>query len=146
MMLRLVLIVVQLKLLFGEVDLLVPRKKIRALLGLNKEDKKSKAFGNKSIGLQHQSCNSSSNSSSGDSSRSSSFGKKTISSSLKSKVFPFGREVILQKPRSSSTQKRKLGDVEQAAFLLMALSCGSFCNKYNNYASIRNKFVDHMKT
>ncbi|XP_009768393.1 GATA transcription factor 15-like [Nicotiana tabacum] len=122
------------------------RKKIRALLGLNKEDKKSKAFGNKSIGLQHQSCNSSSNSSSGDSSRSSSFGKKTISSSLKSKVFPFGREVILQKPRSSSTQKRKLGDVEQAAFLLMALSCGSFCNKYNNYASIRNKFVDHMKT
>ncbi|XP_009615645.1 GATA transcription factor 15-like [Nicotiana tabacum] len=118
------------------------RKKIRALLGLNKEDKKPKksmAFGNKSIGLQHQSCNSSSNS---EDSRSNNFGKKTVSS-LKRKVFPFGREVILQRPRSSSTQKRKLGEVEQAAFLLMALSCGSFCNKYNNYVSIRN---DHMKT
>ncbi|OIT03177.1 PREDICTED: GATA transcription factor 15-like [Nicotiana attenuata] len=117
------------------------RKKIRALLGLNKEDKKPKksmAFGNKSIGLQQQSCNSSSYSSSGDS-KNSNFGKKNVSSSLKREVFPFGKEVILQRPRSSSTQKRKLGEVEQAAFLLMALSCGSFCNKYNNYASIRNK-------
>ncbi|MCD7454629.1 hypothetical protein HAX54_025375 [Datura stramonium] len=107
------------------------RKKRRALLGLDKEDKKLKksvAFGHKSIGLQHhlnQSCNSSSSSSSGDS-RSSNFVKNIVSSSLKKKLLPFGKEVVLQRPR---TQKRKLGEVEQAAFLLMALSCGRWNEK-----------------
>lgn len=106
------------------------RKKRRAFLGLNNEDKKSKksvALGHKSIGLQHhlnQSCSSSSNS---EDSKNSNFVKNIVSSSLKKKLLPFGKEeVVMQRPRSRSTQKRKLGEVEQAAFLLMALSCGSF--------------------
>ncbi|XP_060212693.1 GATA transcription factor 16-like [Lycium barbarum] len=95
-------------------------KNRRGLLGLKKEDKKPK----KSVSFGNKSCNSSS-SSSGDS-RSSNFVKNIVSSSLKKKLLPFGKEEkVLQKPRSSSTQKRKLGEVEQAAFLLMALSCGS---------------------
>ncbi|KAJ8540380.1 hypothetical protein K7X08_030299 [Anisodus acutangulus] len=111
-------------------------KNRRGLLGLNKEDKKSKksvAIGHKNIELHHhlnQKCNSNSSSSStstsGDS-KSSNFVKNIVSSSLKKKFLPFGREkVVLQRPRSSSTQKRKkLGEVEQAALLLMAISCGS---------------------
>ncbi|XP_055811284.1 GATA transcription factor 15-like isoform X2 [Solanum dulcamara] len=107
------------------------RKKRRAFLGLNNEDKKLKksvALGHKSIGLQHhlnQSCSSSSNS---EDSRNSNFVKNIVSSSLKKKLLPFGLEVVMQRPRSRSrsTQKGKLGEVEQAAVLLMALSCGSF--------------------
>lgn len=105
------------------------RKKRRAFLGLNNEDKKSKksaALGHKSTGLQNhlnQSCSSSSNS---EDSKNSNFVKNIVSSSLKKKLLPFGKEVVLQRPRSRSTQKKKLGEVEQAAFLLMALSCGSF--------------------
>ncbi|KAK4338919.1 hypothetical protein RND71_040381 [Anisodus tanguticus] len=97
------------------------RKKRRALLGLNKEDKKSskKSSANKNNN-QNQNQNQSSNSctsSSGDSTSSSNGG--TLS---KKKLSP------LQRPRSNSTHRRnnnKLGEVEQAAFLLMALSCGS---------------------
>ncbi|XP_004239796.1 GATA transcription factor 15-like isoform X2 [Solanum lycopersicum] len=106
------------------------RKKRRAFLGLNNEEKKSKksvVVGHKNIEVQHhlnQSCSSSSNS---DDSKSSNFVKNIVSSSLKKKLLPFGKEeVVMQRPRSRSTQKRKLGEVEQAAFLLMALSCGSF--------------------
>ncbi|KAL3369464.1 hypothetical protein AABB24_010018 [Solanum stoloniferum] len=106
------------------------RKKRRAFLGLNNEEKKSKksvARGHKNNEAQHhlnQSCSSSSNS---EDSKSSNFVKNIVSSSLKKKLLPFGKEeVIMQRPRSRSTQKRKLGEVEQAAFLLMALSCGSF--------------------
>ncbi|CAN4105958.1 unnamed protein product [Withania somnifera] len=98
------------------------RKKRRALLGLDKEDKKSKksvALGHKSIGLNHH-VNQNSNSSSSEGSV-----KSIVSSSLKKKLLPFGKEVVLQRARSRSTQKKKLGEVEQAAFLLMALSCGS---------------------
>ncbi|KAM3268351.1 GATA transcription factor 15 [Capsicum chacoense] len=111
------------------------RKKRRALLGLDKEDKKPKksvSSGHKNIGgLQHpnQSCNSSNSTSGEEDSGSTSFVKNILSSSLKKKLLPFGREEVLQKPRSRSTQKRKLGEVEQAAFLLMALSCGSFYNQ-----------------
>ncbi|KAG5607686.1 hypothetical protein H5410_029178 [Solanum commersonii] len=106
------------------------RKKRRAFLGLNNEEKKSKksvALGHKNNEAQHhlnQSCSSSSNS---EDSKSSNFVKNIVSSSLKKKLLPFGKEeVVMQRPRSRSTQKRKLGEVEQAAFLLMALSCGSF--------------------
>ncbi|MCD7471673.1 hypothetical protein HAX54_012272 [Datura stramonium] len=98
------------------------RKKRRALLGLNKEDKKSKkssASGNRNN--QNQSSGDST-SSSGDSTSSSNGG----GSLLKKKFLPFGREVALQRPRSNSSHRRKpLGEVEQAAFLLMSLSCGS---------------------
>ncbi|KAM3268350.1 GATA transcription factor 16-like [Capsicum chacoense] len=109
------------------------RKKRRALLGLDKEDKKSKksvSSGHKSVGLQHQSNQTSDGSSSSEDSGSNNFVKNIVSSSLKKKLLPFGKEeVVLQKPRSRSTQKRKLGEVERAAFLLMALSCGSFYNQ-----------------
>ncbi|OIT36044.1 gata transcription factor 15, partial [Nicotiana attenuata] len=97
------------------------RKKRRALLGLNKEDKKLK----KSSENKNQ-CSNSSTSSSGDSTSSSS----SNGCLLKKKLLPFGRQVVaLQRPRSRSrsrpTSTHKLGEVEQAAFLLMALSCGS---------------------
>lgn len=104
------------------------RKKRRALLGLNKEDKKSKKSSNKSIVNHHQ------NQSSNSSSSTSSSGESTMSNAVmknecipfKKRLLHFGREVGLQRPRSSSTtHRRKLGDEEQAAFLLMALSCGS---------------------
>ncbi|CAI9776781.1 unnamed protein product [Fraxinus pennsylvanica] len=91
------------------------RKKRRALMGVNKEDKKSK----KSSSRKNISSNESSTSMSGDSTSSSS--NKGVGDSL----WVFGRDVGLQRPRSNTAQKRKLGEEEQAAFLLMALSCGS---------------------
>lgn len=104
------------------------RKKRRALLGLNKEDKKSKKSSNKSIGNHHHqnhSSNSSSTSSSGESATSNAVVKKNECIPFKKRLLHFGREVGLQRPRSNSTHRRKLGEEEQAAFLLMALSCGS---------------------
>ncbi|XP_051130544.1 GATA transcription factor 16-like [Andrographis paniculata] len=90
------------------------RKKRRALLGVTKEEKKGK----KSTSGKNSSSNS------GGSSSSSSSGE---SSSLKKKLWAFGgrEDVALQRPRSNTPRRRKLGEVEQAAFLLMALSCGS---------------------
>ncbi|XP_009620101.1 GATA transcription factor 16-like [Nicotiana tomentosiformis] len=87
------------------------RKKRRALVGLDKKLKKSSENKNQ--------CSNTSTSSSGDS---------TSSSSNGSLLLPFGRQVVaLQRPRSSSRSRstHKLGEVEQAAFLLMALSCAS---------------------
>ncbi|XP_031111307.1 GATA transcription factor 16-like [Ipomoea triloba] len=102
------------------------RKKRRALLGLNKDDKKSKkaaaaAAGNKN----HQ--NSSNNSGTTSDSGSSSGAKSGVPQALRRKLVPpfgIGREVALQRPRSQQ-QRRKLGEVERAAFVLMSLSCGS---------------------
>lgn len=99
------------------------RKKRRALLGLNKEEKKPKKSTSSSSSNNNNNSSSISNnysSGSGDSNSSSGF-------SLKRKLLSFGRDVVpLQRPRSSTNgQRRKLGEVEQAAFLLMALSCGS---------------------
>ncbi|KAL3829346.1 hypothetical protein ACJIZ3_018148 [Penstemon smallii] len=85
------------------------RKKRRALLGITKEEKKTKKSTYSS---------NSSTSSSGDST-------SKIGDSLKKRLWAFGRDVALQRPRSNTTQRRKLGEEEQAAFLLMALSCGS---------------------
>ena len=90
------------------------RKKRRALLGLNKEDKKTKKT----------STSSSSNSNSNGTSNSS----DKLGDSLKRRLMALGREVVLlQRPRSSvgKQRRKKLGEEEQAAFLLMALSCGS---------------------
>ncbi|MCD7464244.1 hypothetical protein HAX54_052336 [Datura stramonium] len=105
-------------------------RKKRALMGLNKKTK-SKKPSNKSIGNNHhhhhqnQSSNSSSTSSSGESTTSNAVVKKNECIPFKKRLLHFGREVGLQKPRSNSTHRRKLGEEEQAAFLLMALSCGS---------------------
>ncbi|KAL2530620.1 GATA transcription factor 15 [Forsythia ovata] len=92
------------------------RKKRRALMGVNKEDKKSKKPSSRK---NNSISNDSSTSSSGDST------SKKLGDSLKKKLWAFGRDVALQRPRSNTTQRRKLGEEEQAAFLLMALSCGS---------------------
>ncbi|XP_019180842.1 PREDICTED: GATA transcription factor 16-like [Ipomoea nil] len=93
------------------------RKRRRALLGLNKDDKKSK----KSAGGGGSNKNSSGSSSD---SGSSSGGISPGSGGGGRRFLPFGREVALQKPRSQQA-RRKMGEVEKAAFLLMALSCGS---------------------
>nr|GLL42265.1 GATA transcription factor 16-like [Ipomoea trifida] len=101
------------------------RKKRRALLGLNKDDKKSKkaaAAGNKNN--QNSSNNSGTTSDSGSSSGGA---KSGVPQALRRKLVPpfgIGREVALQRPRSQQ-QRRKLGEVERAAFVLMSLSCGS---------------------
>lgn len=45
---------------------------------------------------------------------------------LKKRLMSLGSEVVLQRPRSKVTkQRRKINEEEQAAYLLMALSCGS---------------------
>lgn len=79
------------------------RKKRRAILGITKEEKKSKR------GNSNSSSNSSSN---------------KLGDSLKQRLYALGREVLMQ--RSSVEKQRKtLGEEEQAAVLLMALSYGS---------------------
>ncbi|XP_062150342.1 GATA transcription factor 16-like [Alnus glutinosa] len=72
------------------------RKKRRATLGLNKEDKKPKKT---SIGGGNNSNN-------------------------KQRLLALGREVLMQRS-SVERQRKKLGEEEQAAVLLMALSYGS---------------------
>ncbi|KAJ7955181.1 GATA transcription factor [Quillaja saponaria] len=77
------------------------RKKRRAILGLNKgntEDKKGK--------------------------RSSSSSSNKLGDSLKQRLLALGREVMMQRS-TVERQRKKLGEEEQAAVLLMALSYGS---------------------
>ncbi|GER46878.1 GATA transcription factor [Striga asiatica] len=87
------------------------RKKRRALMGVTKDDKKIKKSPKTNSG-------SSCTSSNGDSTF-------KIRDSFNRKLWAFGRDVALQRPRSNTNRRRKLGEEEQAAFLLMALSCGS---------------------
>ncbi|KAK8548813.1 hypothetical protein V6N13_054417 [Hibiscus sabdariffa] len=76
------------------------RKKRRAILGSSKgQDKKSKSESN--------------------SKKSSNFGDN-----LKQRLLYLGREVLMQRSKVEK-QRRKLGEEEQAAVLLMALSYGS---------------------
>ncbi|PON88194.1 GATA transcription factor [Trema orientale] len=80
------------------------RKKRRAILGLNKgssDDRKAKRSGNNG---------GSSNSKLGD--------------GLKQRLLALGREVLMQRS-TVERQRKKLGEEEQAAVLLMALSYGS---------------------
>ncbi|XP_019177663.1 PREDICTED: GATA transcription factor 16-like [Ipomoea nil] len=98
------------------------RKKRRALLGLNKDDKKpKKASGNKNTIAAPQ--NSGTTSDSGSSSGGKIGG---VPQPVRRKLVPFGigKQVALQRPRSQQ-QRRKIGEVERAAFVLMSLSCGS---------------------
>ncbi|KAF7813553.1 GATA transcription factor 15-like [Senna tora] len=77
------------------------RKKKRAILGMNKgstEEKKGKK-------------------SNGNNSK--------IGDSLKQRLMELGREVLMQKSTVERQRKKKLGEEEQAAVLLMALSYGS---------------------
>ncbi|KAK6161045.1 hypothetical protein DH2020_004426 [Rehmannia glutinosa] len=94
------------------------RKKRRALMGVTKEEKKTKKSSS-GKNLSHQSNSSNScTSSSGDNT-------SKLTDSFNKKLWAFGRDVAMQRPRSNTTRRRKLGEEEQAAFLLMALSCGS---------------------
>ncbi|XP_023538706.1 GATA transcription factor 15-like [Cucurbita pepo subsp. pepo] len=80
------------------------RKKRRSILGLSKgvvEDKKNK---------RSNSCHNISNS--------------KLRDSLKQRLMALGREVLMQRS-SVERQRKKLGEEEQAAVLLMALSYGS---------------------
>ncbi|XP_076957858.1 GATA transcription factor 15-like [Bidens hawaiensis] len=61
----------------------------------------------------------------GDSEASGLITSKSNSMCLKKRLMALGSEVVLQRPRSRMTKKRKVGEEEQAAMLLMALSCGS---------------------
>ncbi|KAJ9699713.1 hypothetical protein PVL29_005537 [Vitis rotundifolia] len=84
------------------------RKKRRAILGLNKgsaDDRKAK-----------RSSNPSHNNGGGN-------GNNKLGDSLKRRLFALGREVLLQRS-TVEKQRRKLGEEEQAAVLLMALSYG----------------------
>ncbi|GLT99045.1 hypothetical protein SLE2022_165130 [Rubroshorea leprosula] len=80
------------------------RKKRRAILGISKEEKKPKKGGN--------SYNSSSTSGGNN-------GK--IGDNLKHRLLALGRDVMMQRS-TVEKQRRKLGEEEQAAVLLMALS------------------------
>nr|GMD63752.1 GATA transcription factor 16-like [Ipomoea batatas] len=103
------------------------RKKRRALLGLNKDDKKSKKAAIAAGAGNKNNQNSSNNSGTTSDSGSSSGAKSGVPQALRRKLVPpfgIGREVALQRPRSQQ-QRRKLGEVERAAFVLMSLSCGS---------------------
>ncbi|XP_043721869.1 GATA transcription factor 15-like [Telopea speciosissima] len=82
------------------------RKKRRALLGLNKggggQGKEKKEKGNNIPNEKKK--------------------KKKLGVSLKLRLVELGREVLLER---SMEKERKLGEEEQAAVLLMALSCGT---------------------
>lgn len=78
------------------------RKKRRAILGLNKaEDKKSKRGNSNNVS-----------------------NTKSLGDNLKQRLLSLGREVLMQRS-TAEKQRRKLGEEEQAAVLLMALSYGS---------------------
>lgn len=93
------------------------RKKRRAILGLKPEEKRSRKINN------GRSMTSSSSSSSSSESR---FGRS--GSPLHRRLIALGREVMMQRSTVDKKLQRgmkKLGEEEQAAVLLMALSYGS---------------------
>ncbi|KAI3968779.1 hypothetical protein MKX01_028929 [Papaver californicum] len=112
------------------------RKKRSALLGLNSNNGSSKKLAGKIERKERSSCSSSGSSSSSTSSdgidnnknknKSKNKSKNKIGVSLKLRFLSLGgREVLLQQRSKSMEKQRKLGEEEQAAVLLMALSCGS---------------------
>ncbi|KAL5782196.1 hypothetical protein ACOSP7_007225 [Xanthoceras sorbifolium] len=86
------------------------RKKRRAVLGINKEERKPRKNNSSSQSHNSQSSSNISNSKLGE--------------SLKERLMALGREVLMQKS-TVEKQRKKLGEEEQAAVLLMALSYGS---------------------
>ncbi|XP_076881365.1 GATA transcription factor 15-like [Bidens hawaiensis] len=98
------------------------RKRRRALLGMTKEEKKAKKAAAKAAAAATTSGGDSQNSSPNSGLTTG----NTDSFCLKKRLMALGSDVVLQRPRSRITKRRRrLGEVEQAAFLLMALSCGS---------------------
>ncbi|KAI3945386.1 hypothetical protein MKW92_042543 [Papaver armeniacum] len=104
------------------------RKKRRALLGLNSNSGSNKKLSGKIEKKERSCCSSSGSSSSSTSSdgAENNDNKSKIGVSLKLRFLSLGgREVLLQQRSKSMEKQRKLGEEEQAAVLLMALSCGS---------------------
>ncbi|KAI3716716.1 hypothetical protein L1987_67786 [Smallanthus sonchifolius] len=93
------------------------RKKRRALLGMTKDDKKPKKAA--------MAVTAASGSDSQTSDLTTSKSSNMDGFCLKKRLMALGSEVVFQRPRSRITKRRKLGEEEQAAILLMALSCGS---------------------
>ncbi|KAI3864852.1 hypothetical protein MKW92_036316 [Papaver armeniacum] len=100
------------------------RKKRRAALGLQKEEsdeminKEKKDDQHHKIQNHHHKIQ--------ISNKKNKSNNKIISASLKLRLLAFGREVMLQRSAAmGSTQRQPLGEEEQAAVLLMALSCES---------------------
>ncbi|KAI9194959.1 hypothetical protein LWI28_010428 [Acer negundo] len=93
------------------------RKKRRAVLGINKEERKPRKHN--SSQSQSQSCSSNNNNNNSNSNNS------KLGESLKERLMALGREVLMQKSTVEKQRKKKLGEEEQAAVLLMALSYGS---------------------
>ncbi|KAK1591538.1 hypothetical protein Q3G72_019493 [Acer saccharum] len=91
------------------------RKKRRAVLGINKEERKPRKHN--SSQSQSQSCSSNNNNSNSNNSK--------LGESLKERLMALGREVLMQRSTVEKQRKKKLGEEEQAAVLLMALSYGS---------------------
>jgi hypothetical protein len=90
------------------------RKKRRAVLGINKEERKPRKH--ISSQSQSQSCSSNNNSN---------INNSKLGESLKERLMALGREVLMQRSTVEKQRKKKLGEEEQAAVLLMALSYGS---------------------
>ncbi|KAI3839071.1 hypothetical protein MKW92_024126 [Papaver armeniacum] len=115
--------------LYGEASLcnacgIRQRKKRRAALGLQKEEsdeminKEKKDDQHHKIQNHHHKIQ--------ISNKKNKSNNKIISASLKLRLLAFGREVMLQRSAAmGSTQRQPLGEEEQAAVLLMALSCES---------------------
>ncbi|KAK3188962.1 hypothetical protein Dsin_028523 [Dipteronia sinensis] len=90
------------------------RKKRRAVLGINKEERKPRKINSNQS--QSQSCSSNNNSN---------INNSKLGESLKERLMALGREVLMQRSTVEKQRKKKLGEEEQAAVLLMALSYGS---------------------
>ncbi|KAL2921200.1 GATA transcription factor 15 [Bienertia sinuspersici] len=88
------------------------RKKRRAILGLKSEDKKSSKKSNSS-------------SSSSSTTTSSSSSSRLSGTPLHQRLLEIGREVMMRRSTVDKHPRKKLGEEEQAAVLLMALSYGS---------------------
>ncbi|XP_022720134.1 GATA transcription factor 15-like [Durio zibethinus] len=110
------------------------RKKRRAMLGLNKgsEKKKERSHSSSSTITTSSASIAATNNVGDDKKPSGKF--NGLSETVKMRLFALGSEVLLQRSSSSLSgvvkkqrcqRRRKLGEEEQAAFSLMALSCGS---------------------
>lgn len=106
------------------------RKKRRAMLGLNKESEKKKERSHSSHSTSITTNINASIATKNDEKASVRF--NGLSETVKMRLFTLGSEVLLQRSSISGVVKkqrcqrrRKLGEEEQAAFSLMALSCGS---------------------
>lgn len=95
------------------------RKKRRAALGLQKEESDEMIKKEKKEDHHHHHKIQISN-------KKNKSNNKIISAYLRLRLLAFGREVMLQRSAAmGSTQRQPLGEEEQAAVLLMALSCES---------------------